>query len=283
MPKGKKENNKSSKSEFQFWIYLWDFIWFYLRAIYYILKSPFYLARYLNNKQSKISLAKSGKRQGIASDSDYLPFKVLSVREGSVRAWEDKIRNSDSTIGIIVGARGSGKTAFGVRLLENLYKKHEKKCYALGFNEEDMPSWINVVDDTKLIENDSYVLIDEGGVLFSSRRAMSNANKMLSDLLLISRHKNLSIIFIAQNSSNLDVNIIRQADYLVLKQAALLQKNFERKIIRDIYQKSEKDFSKYGNDKSISYVYSDSFNGFIKNGLPSFWSSKISKSFANKK
>ena len=107
MPKGKKENNKSSKSEFQFWIYLWDFIWFYLRAIYYILKSPFYLARYLNNKQSKISLAKSGKRQGIASDSDYLPFKVLSVREGSVRAWEDKIRNSDSTIGIIVGARGS--------------------------------------------------------------------------------------------------------------------------------------------------------------------------------
>ena len=112
---------------------------------------------------------------------------------------------------------------------------------------------------------------------------MSNPNKLLGDLLLISRHKNLSILFIAQNSSNLDVNIIRQADYLVLKPSALLQKNFERKIIKELYTSVEKEYDALKDTKGISYIYSDLFQGFVVNDLPSFWSSGLSKSFKNRK
>ena len=93
------------------------------------------------------------------------------------------------------------------------------------------------------------------------------------------RRKNLSIIFISQNSANLDVNIIRQADYLVLKPSSLLQKDFERRKIKDIYTEGEKDFKKYSDDKGITYIYSEQFRGFVSNSLPGFWSEGISKSF----
>ena len=108
---------------------------------------------------------------------------------------------------------------------------------------------------------------------------MSNANKLLSELILISRHKNLSILFISQNSSNLDVNILRQADFLVLKSSSLLQKDFERKIIQKIYDATEKDFEKFRDKKGLTYIYGNLFRGFVTNPLPSFWGEKISKGF----
>jgi len=135
------------------------------------------------------------------------------------------------------------------------------------------------VNSVSEITNNSYVLIDEGGVLFSSRESMSKPNKLLSDLILIARHKNLNIIFISQNSSNLDVNILRQADYLVLKQSSLLQKDFERKIVQKIYLEVENKFEKHKNVEGVTYIHSGDFSGFISNSLPSFWKSEISKSF----
>ena len=180
-----------------------------------------------------------------------------------------------------MGARGSGKSAIGIKILENLYSqtKNKRNYFAMGFIKAEMPSWINVVDSIDKIKNNSYVLIDEGGILFSSRKSMSLANKLLSELILIARHKNLSIIFISQNSSNLEVNILRQADYLILKPSSLLQKDFERKIIKDLYSKLSIDFKKLENIKGVAYIHSDVFEGFVENSLPSFWTSSLSKSF----
>ena len=142
-----------------------------------------------------------------------------------------------------------------------------------------MPSWIEVITSTNEIKNNSTVLIDESGVLFGSRNSMTTPNKLLSQLILIARHKNLNILFISQNSSNLDVNILRQADFLLLKPTSLLQEDFERKKIRDIYEEASKDFKKHENVQGLTYIYSEIFRGFIANPLPSFWSTNISKSF----
>ena len=111
---------------------------------------------------------------------------------------------------------------------------------------------------------------------------MSSVNKLLTELLLIARHKNVSIIFIAQNSSNIEVNILRQADFLILKQSSLLQLDFERKIIRDIYQKVGKTFLKFPG-KGTAYIYSAKYEGFVKHSLPSFWSEGLSRSFSGEK
>ena len=110
---------------------------------------------------------------------------------------------------------------------------------------------------------------------------MSNANKVLSDLILISRHKGINILFISQNSSNLEINVLRQADLLILKPSSLLQKNFERNIVKKIYKNTQKEFKtlKEKEGKRITYFYSDEFRGFISNPLPSFWEESLSKSF----
>lgn len=110
---------------------------------------------------------------------------------------------------------------------------------------------------------------------------MSSANKVLSDLIFVSRHKGINILFISQNSSNLEVNVLRQADLLILKPSSLLQKNFERKIVQEIYEKTQKEFKKLKekDGKGLTYIYSDEFRGFVSNPLPSFWEEKLSKSF----
>ncbi len=239
------------------------------------LKWTFSLPRRMREKSEEREIEKKREKIG----ARYEIFKVVEEIAGDFVSWENGILKAESKIGIILGARGSGKTAFGVKLMENLYAKQKSRCYAIGFDKNTMPSWIEVVESVGEIKNNSSVLIDEGGILFSSRKSMTKPNQLLSELILISRHKNLNIFFISQNSSNLDVNIIRQADFLVLKPTSLLQKDFERKKIAEVYSDVEGKFKKYKNDRGITYIYANEFRGFVSNSLPSFWSTRISKSF----
>lgn len=208
-----------------------------------------------------------------------VPLVLVDKQKGSVASFEKLVARS--SIGIILGARGSGKTALGLRMLENVAAA--RPCAAMGFKTESLPRWITPVDSVDDVPNGSCVLIDEGGIAFSSRSSMSEANKLLSELMLISRHRDLSIIFISQNSSNLEVNVLRQADYLVLKPASLLQLDFERKVIEKIYREAEDGFEKHRDVEGLVYVYSDAFRGFAKNALPSFWGESLSTQFKEKK
>jgi hypothetical protein len=75
------------------------------------------------------------------------------------------------------------------------------------------------------------------------------------------------------------VNILRQADFLVLKPSSLLQKDFERKIIQKMYENTNAQFEKHKKVRGITYIFSGDFKGFVANPLPSFWGQSISKSF----
>jgi len=260
--------------------------WF--KVLLFIIKIPYFIVKYLyegikyivnlfQKKRKKIKVEKKRKRRY----PKYKKFEVIKKEKGSFEKLEKSFLKDKGKIGIILGGRGSGKTAMGIKLLENIYAKTKKKCFSIGMKKEDLPSWIKSIENPEEIENNSFVLVDEGGVLFSSRKSMSNANKVLSDLILLSRHKGINILFISQNSSNLEVNILRQADFMILKPSSLLQKNFERKIVQKIYEKTEKDFKKLkGKSKEgLTYIYSDEFRGFISNPLPSFWEESLSKSF----
>ena len=256
--------------------------YFFVMGIVYLIKSIILIFSFLNKKSQESFTEIKVKNKREKMNFKFEDFKVIKIIDGKYEDWKKDIFNSKNHVGIILGARGSGKTAIGVKILENIYANKKVKCFALGFKKEDMPSWIEVIEEISEIKNDSWVLIDEGGIFFSSRKSMTTPNKLLSDLILISRHKNLNILFISQNSSNLDVNIIRQADFLILKPSSLLQKDFERKKIKEIYEEVQKDFQNYKNDKTIAYIYSDAFRGFVKNPLPSFWSTHLSKSFEGK-
>ncbi|MFH0835997.1 MAG: hypothetical protein V1834_02430 [Candidatus Micrarchaeota archaeon] len=226
-----------------------------------------------------VSAVKRARVQAGTKAPVFSRFTEVESFEGELKEFEDFVYNQKSTIGVIIGARGSGKSALGMRILENAAFL-KRKTAAIGFKESTLPSWIDPVKATDLskVGNGSFLLVDEGGISFSSRSSMSSANKLLSELLFISRHKDLSVLFISQNSANLEVNTLRQADYMLLKRPSLMQKDFERKKINEVYEKTGSGFKKHSG-KDVFFVYSDEYSGFASAGLPSFWSDKTSKAF----
>lgn len=251
-------------------------------ACYYLFKGALLAVNWVIDKfkkKSSESTMKKIEKNRPKSNAEYSEFKIVESIDGDFKDFEKKMLQGKSTIGIILGARGTGKSAVGVKILENIKAKTHKKIYALGFDRSTMPKWITVVDNIESVANNSVLLADEGGIQFSSRDSMSDVNKFLSQLLFVARHKDMSILFISQNSSNIEINTLRQADYLILKRSSLLQGDFERKKIKEIYEGVKGSFKKYKSDKGITYIYSDNYRGFVSTPLPSFWNQDISKSY----
>ena len=164
----------------------------------------------------------------------YVPFESIKKDKGSYEDFYDKIKNN-SLIILIVGKRGSGKTSLGMKFLEFFHKETNRKRYTLGYENTKLPWWLKKVDSLEKIPNNSIALFDEGAVLFSARESMKNINKELSRVMSIARHKNLTLVLITQNSAMIDLNVLRLADTLLLKEPSLLQSKFERKALKDIF------------------------------------------------
>lgn len=282
--KKKKEEQKKERS------FLYRFLLGTLRIInrigIFIIEIPYFLYKGIRSllivsKKKKEKTVTRKKRDSMLAK--YEPLILIDSKKGTLESFEKMINEKESAIGIIIGSRGSGKSALGIKLAENIHAMSSKKIYTMGFDEKSLPSWIRNVNKSEEILNDSWVLIDEGGILFSSRKSMSHANQILSELILIARHKGLSILFISQNSSNLDVNILRQADFLMLRQPSLLQLEFERDVVRKLYEKYREDFEKNESVKGLTLIYSNKFVGIASNSLPSFWTAKLSTSFRDQK
>src|SRR3989338_4790493 len=213
-------------------------------------------------------------------DANYVPFEIAKKDKGSYEEFYEKMRKT-SLIFLIVGKRGSGKTSLGFRMLELFHKSSGRKCYVLGYEKSRLPWWIRKVEDIEKIPNNSIALFDEGAILFSARESMKEINKVLGKIMAIARHKNLTLILITQNSGMIDLNVLRLADTLLLKEPSLLQSKFERKGLNEIFDKIKPDFDKLKEKKAHFYVWDDEFQGILKYGLPRFWSDKISKSYSN--
>ena len=210
-------------------------------------------------------------------------FKKQELKEievvkgiGHYQEFENKLLNR-SLIALIIGRRGSGKTALGMKFLEMAKNKTKRKIYAIGFVKSKLPLFINKIENIEKIKPDSVVLVDEAALLFSAREPMKNTNKLLTQMMAIARHKNLSLIFVTQNSAFIDINVLRLADSLFLKEPSLLQSNFERKFLNNFYKNIN--FSKYAEKEKYFYVYSDDFQGMAKFDLPTFWNKSVSKAF----
>lgn len=134
----------------------------------------------------------------------YTQLTEIDALNGRLDDFESLLYSNKSSIGLILGARGSGKSAIGMRILENAYAKNMRRVYAMGFDKKSLPIWIEHIESLDSVKNNSFVLVDEGGIQFSARSAMSDANKLLSQLLFISRHKDISVLFITQNCLPID-------------------------------------------------------------------------------
>jgi len=202
-----------------------------------------------------------------------------SVVKGSIDTFESRLLN-ESLIIAVAGRRGSGKSVLGFRLLENIHAKSSRPCFALGVKQSVLPSWITAIDNINEVENNGVLLVDEGAVSFSSRESMSKSNRGLAPLLAVARHKDLTLIFITQNTGMIDKNVLNLCDTILLKEGSLLQEKMERSVMKDLYSTANKAISSVSERKSACYVFDSDFEGLIKISLPGFWSQKVSKNQA---
>jgi hypothetical protein len=208
------------------------------------------------------------------------PLQVLKSVNGNYSISEQRLHN-ESIIALIFGKRGSGKSALGFRLLENIHRKTGRKCHVLGVGQSFMPKWISPIKNIEEAPAGSVVLVDEGALSFGSRESMSIKNRGLGPLLAVARHKNLTILFITQNTGMIDKNVLKLSDMLLVKQGSLLQLEMERPEIRKFYEKAESAFKKFSGDKrQCVYIIDSDFEGAISHSLPSFWTESLSKNQA---
>ena len=62
-----------------------------------------------------------------------------------------------------------------------------------------------------------------------------------------------------------------------------MQATFERKAVKEMYEKVSKMFQKKENKEQFTYIWDDDFEGLVRFNLPDFWNEGISKSFKDVK
>jgi hypothetical protein len=200
---------------------------------------------------------------------------------GSYEAVEESILNR-SQILLIFGRRGSGKSALGFRLLENIHAKAKRACFVLGVKQASLPEWIHEIAALEEVKDGGAVLVDEGAIEFGARESMRKKNVSLGKLLAIARHKDLTLILVTQNTGMIDKSVLNLTDIVMAKEGSLLQKEMERPVMHKLLEKVNAAMKDIPKDERMKHVYffSDDFEGMCTVTLPSFWTDKISKSRA---
>jgi hypothetical protein len=127
------------------------------------------------------------------------------------------------------------------------------------------------------------VLVDEAYMPFHARSSMAAEAKAMSQLINLSRQREQTLIFVSQESRQIDRNIASSANVIIFKDLGLLQLKFDRRELNDIATKAKQALTTINVDKrKWAYVYApdSDFVGLVENSLPSFWSEKLGHIFA---
>ena len=205
---------------------------------------------------------------------------------------------------LILGQRGSGKTALGHYLLELFSDQGRRKpAYIIGFpmhKRHLLPPWITPLDELYFPDN-SVVLLHEAHFYLHARRSMADQNIEIDKLITVSRHKNVDIIVETQQSFRLDRNIVAEVDAIIFRLPELMQEKFERPEVRWITEMAKKAFEPYVKEYVVkrdgkivgrfretspevlkkAFIYGKNYVGMYPHDipLPSYWSDEISRAY----
>jgi hypothetical protein len=187
------------------------------------------------------------------------------------------------SIVLILGGRGSGKTALGFRFLELF--RYRLSPYVIGLPSQCahlLPDWIGIKERLEGVPSNSISLFDEAYLSNHARDWAKAESRDLCRLLNLSRQQDKTIIFIAQQGRQIDLDIASSANVIVFKNPNILQAEFERPALRRIVADAKLAFeTKSGDRNRWSYVYSldTGSSGLVENNLPTFWNPKMSSMY----
>ena len=190
---------------------------------------------------------------------------------------------------IITGHRGEGKSALAWWLAEQLRSQYRKKIATLGIPDEAkkaLPKRITHVDTVEQIVDmkPSIVVVDEASIVANARSAMKTANLLWLKLIAVCRHKGHLLIFINQHNRQLDVQIMMDADFILMKRPTLLHLKFCRPEFREELQQAYElfnDMTALGSKKKVYVVDFHTGNKkMLPASMPKWWNDKVSKSYS---
>ena len=190
---------------------------------------------------------------------------------------------------IITGHRGEGKSALAWWLAENLRSQHRKKIAALGIPDEAqkaMPKRITHVETVEQIADmkPHIIVVDEASIVANARSAMKTANLLWLKLIAVCRHKGHLLIFINQHNRQLDVQIMMDADFVLMKRPTLLHLKFSRPEFKEELQQAYEifaDMTAMGSKKKVYVVDFHTGNKkMLPANMPKWWNEKVSKSYS---
>jgi len=185
---------------------------------------------------------------------------------------------------LILGKRGSGKSALAYRLLELF--RYRLAPYIVGAPPQArklLPDWIGMVPTLEDLPFNSIALIDEAYLIYHARGSMAAASKAMSQALNLSRQRNQILIFVTQEARQVDRNIASSASVLIFKDMGMLQTEFDRPELRKLVGQAKSALGgKTGDLRPWSFVYSSDadYLGLLESRLPTFWKPSISRLFA---
>lgn len=229
--------------------------------------------------QKTRSLQRVRKKQGVQRKNNAIYEKpvinVFSDEEGFEEFARDL--HEDSLLLVILGRRGSGKTALAHSIAQEMATHQGKRIVTL--NEPKPIRGIENYSSLDEVPQESIVIADEAGIHFSGRSASSSKNKDFLNALRISRHRGISVIIVSQDSGSVDVGLLRLADYLIMKRITQSMFDFERPVIQKRLRKGYEALKDKKEDKSLFYVLSDDFTGLCRHRLATYWTQKTSVAY----
>ena len=195
--------------------------------------------------------------------------------------WRDVV--VPPAVMLIVGKRGSGKSALAYRLLELL--RYKLTPYVVGVGSQArkyLPDWIGMASDLESLPINTIALVDEAYLPYHSRRSMAEESMTMSQILNLSRQRNQTLIFVTQEARQVDRNIASSATVIVFKEMGMLQPEFDRPELKKLVGQAKESLGSVRGDKRRwSYVYSPDadFVGVLENELASFWKPSLSRLF----
>ena len=191
------------------------------------------------------------------------------------------------SIVLILGHRGSGKSAVACRLQE--LTRDIAPQFAVGLPSKanrQLPEWYGLAEDPMDIPQDAMIYIPESYRLFHARASQTSQGRAIGDLVNLSRHRRHTLIFDVQNPAHLDRNIISEADMVLVKQPGPLSRGFERPQLRPVLDAARTAFAGVGahRRKRAIWVHAplEGVEGqLMENRLPTFWTSALSRVFGD--
>ena len=186
---------------------------------------------------------------------------------------------------LIIGMRGSGKTALGMVFAENFhFHNHDIPVYVMNYPEDKrhlLPEWVRYSENIEDVPQNAFIIMDEAAYKHHSLMWRKDETLLMQSIIGRSRQRKQTIIFITHTARKFAITLILELDMLCVKEPSLFHSRFERAEIRTLLKDVYDEYQKMPLDerKKYTYVFSKNYIGWIQTGLSSFWSDDLSEAW----